>query len=867
MDIIPAEQSGRIEPEVEEIPQAHSEPITAKPDQQSWDTLEERWADPPGVIGWFRALQNDAVGGRIMATAFVFFLMAGLLAILMRFQLISPESTLIGPEMYNRFFTMHGSTMMYLFAVPMIEGMAIFLLPLMLGNREMPFPRLGVFSYFTFLFGGLLFYSSFLLNAAPDTGWFAYVPLSGPEFSPGIALDFWLLALSVAEIGAIAAGIEIIIAILKMRAPGMSLSRMPLYAWSMLVTAGAILFAFTPLIVGSLLLELDRKFGTHFYNPDMNGSPILWQHLFWIFGHPEVYIQFIPAVGMLSMIVPVFSRQRIMGYTLIATAMVSTGFLSFGLWVHHMFTVGIPQITLTIFSVASILIAIPSGVQIFSYLATILNGRPIWKTPFLFVVGFLVTFVIGGITGVMVGVVPFDWQVHDSYFVVAHFHYVLIGGVVFPIFAALYYWMPKFTGKLLDDRLGKWNFWLMFSGFHITFFPQHIAGLLGMPRRVYTYEPNVGLEVFNAVSTVGSVILAAGVLFFVINFFYHLKYGAAADANPWGADSLEWAMSSPPANFGFAVLPIVHGRHPLWEEKPITEGDPKTLKIAQTLGRWPTKWRAAVITSLLDARPEEIFRVSGPSIWPFVASVGMITIFASEIFTLRFVSLIGIAIVLISLAGWHWPDPPPITDEEEAQYEEELGIMIRPNGSRAVARWGMGLFILLLAIALSSFLFTYFYIRLENDVWPAGNLPLPHLWPAAIGSLLLLASGGSLYAGLKGIQHGQNGRLSGGLLGHILLNAAALAALLYDFNQLTFTHQTNAYGSVFYTLGGYLMAIVLAGSLMNALILFWNFRGHITQRRYVSVENSMMFWVATAVAWFLIIGILYIYPYIGAGSL
>src|SRR5688572_29864328 len=446
---------------------------------------------------------------------------------------------------------MHGSVIMYLVILPMLEGFTILALPFLLGSREMPFPRLGVFSYFTFLFGGLLFYSSALLEVVPNTGWTAYVPLSNKTYSPGLPLDYWLLGLSVAEIGAIAAGVEIIIAILKMRAPGMTLSRMPLFAWAMLVTAFMLIFAFTTLLIGSLLLELDRKHGTQFFNPDAGGSPIIWQHLFWIFGHPEVYIQFLPATGMVSMILPVFARRPINGYNFIALAVVATGFISFGLWVHHMFTAGLPQIALSFFAVASIMIAIPSGVQFFAWITTIWEGRPQWRTPFLFAAGFLVLMLIGGITGVMVAAVPLDWQVHDSYFVVAHLHYVLIGGVVFPIFGGFYYWLPKFTGKLLNERLGRWNFWLMFVGINVAFFPMHIVGLLGMPRRVYTYPAGLGWDIYNLISTVGTGILVTGVGLFASNVIYSWWKGKPAGDNPWGGDTLEWGTPSPPLNYGF----------------------------------------------------------------------------------------------------------------------------------------------------------------------------------------------------------------------------------------------------------------------------------------------------------------------------
>ncbi|MAT96986.1 MAG: cytochrome c oxidase subunit I [Anaerolineaceae bacterium] len=846
------------------VPETIETPHANHPDDETKTALEKIWADPPsGLVGAIKAIQNDAVGGRIMGTAFIFFLMAGALALLMRLQLIVPENTLIGPDRYNELFTMHGSTMMYLFAVPMIEGIAIVMLPLLLGTREMPFPRLGVFSYFTFVLGGLLFFSSYLLNAVPDAGWFAYAPLSGLKFSPGIALDYWLLALGVAEVAAIAAGVEIIIAILRMRAPGMSLGRMPLYAWAMLVTAVSILFAFTPLIVGSLLLELDRKIGTQFFNPAMGGSPVLWQHVFWIFGHPEVYIQFLPATGMLAMIVPVFSRKRMVGYPYIVMAMVSTGFVSFALWVHHMFTVGIPQIGLGIFSAASIFIAIPTGIQIFAYLATILSGRPVWKTPFLFVIGFLVTFILGGITGVMVGSVPFDWQAHDSYFVVAHLHYVLIGGVVFPIFATLYYWMPKFTGKLLDERLGKWNFWLMFCGFHIAFFPQHIAGLLGMPRRVYTYPTNFGWDIYNLISTVGAIILATGVAVFVYNFFWSHRHGEDAGPNPWGADSLEWSTDSPPLNFAFSKLPIVRSRHPLWDQHELNEGQAKTRRLLDGLANWPTKWRAAMITSTVNARPVEIFRVSGPSIWPFVAAVGLVTIFGSEIFSLRPLSLLGIVVLVVAIVGWNWPSETPTNDEEERAFEEEYGIPVRTYGSRVVSRSAMWLFILLISIALASFLFTYFYIRIESSVWPQDGIALPNLRWVGLGTLLMLANIPILRWAVRKIRdNNDQGKLKLGLFLGFLLEAAVLALLLYDLSLLNFDWQTNAYGSVFFALTGFMLLLLICGVGINLFAQFWSWRGIYHSDRYVVIENNALYWTALAGVWLAIIGVAYVSPYL-----
>lgn len=830
------------------------------------ERLEALWADPPGFFGWFRALQNDALGGRIMVTAFAFFLAAGLMALLMRVQLIRAENTFLDPETYNGLFTMHGSTMMFLFAVPMLEGFAIYLLPLLLGNREMPFPRLGVFSFFTFALGGILFFSSFLFGAVPNTGWFAYVPLSGPQFSPGLALDFWLLGLGVAEIGAIAAGVEIIIAIMVMRAPGMSLNRMPLLAWAFLVMAFAILFAFMTLLIATLLLELDRKFGTHFFDPTAGGSPLLWQHLFWVFGHPEVYIQFIPATGMVSMIVPVFVRRPLAGYTYIVVALVATGVISFALWVHHMFAVGLPQVALTLFSAASILIAIPAGVQIFAWLATIWEGRPVWKTPFLYVMGFFFIFVIGGITGVMVGVVPFDWQVHDSYFVVAHFHYVLLGGVTFPIFAALSYWLPKFSGRLLDERLGKTAFWLTFIGLNVTFFPMHVVGLLGMPRRVYTYEPNIGWDIYNTISTVGAFLLAGGVLVFVVNVFYSLRRGAIAGSNPWGADSLEWATTSPPPNYGFAELPNVRSRHPLWEQKDVFQEassaeSMRVNRLLEGLAGWPLTWRAALTTTPADAQPREVFRVAGPSIWPFVAAVGLILIFAAELFSRRDLVLAGAATLIIGLIGWHWPQSVATT-QRELDFEREHNILVWPNGSPTVNRWAMALLILLLVIALANFLFSYFYLRIEQTAWPPDNIAPPGLLLPGISTLLVLACAAAMYAARRQIRKDHLTGLRGWLLAAFLAGAGALGLLIYDFGQLPFDHTLNAYTSIFFLNGVFLMLLLAAGLGQNLFVQVWAWRGRYSRREHVAVDLNTLYWSAAVVLWLVTAAVIYFGPYV-----
>jgi len=830
--------------------------------QEAEQHLSRTWDDPRGWLGQLMALQNDTLGGRMVALAFVLFLLGGINALLMRVQLARPENTFLSPERYNQLFTMHGSTMMFLFAVPLIEGLAIMVLPFMLGNREMPFPRLGVFSFWTFLFGGLLFYSSVLVGAMPDVGWFAYPPLSNDQFSPGLPTEFWLLGLSVAEVAAIAAGIEIMIAILRMRAPGMAVSQMPLYAWAMLVFAVMLLFAFTPLIVGTYLLEADRKLGTHFYNNLAGGSPLLWQHLFWIFGHPEVYLQFIPAAGMMSMIIPVFARRRIAGYTLVAMSIVATGFISFGLWVHHMFATGLPQVSLTFFSAASTIIAIPSGIQVISWIATIAAGRPVYKTPFLFSLGFLILFTLGGITGVMVASVPFDWQVHDSYFVVAHFHYVLIGGTTFPIFAALYYWLPKYTGRLFSERLGKWHFWLFFIGFNITFFPMHFLGLLGMPRRVYTYDPAMGWDIYNLIATVGAFIIAFSVLVFIINFFWMLTRGPRAGGNPWEGDSLEWSTPSPPVPHGYTRLPVVRSRHPMWDQENLTEGSPETVKLVEALARWPLKWRAAVVTTTLDARPQEVFRVANPSIWPFIAAVGMTTIFAAEVFSVHWLAGVGLLIILGSLVGWHWPRRVPVDTAEEERFERETGVPVRPGGSPIISRWATASLLLVSGIVVGTLLFTYFYLRLENPDWPPAGIPLSQpLWPVFSAGLLLVAAGLARWSE-RSVQRDQQGRLRLALALAFLFIAGALAVQAADLFNQPFRWDTHAYGSIFYALSVAMFLGVLVALVFNAVTQIRAWRGELHSGHTTAVGNAALYLYGIAVMWVLVFAVLYGAPYL-----
>jgi cytochrome c oxidase subunit I+III len=612
--------------------------------------LEKTWSTAPGLWGWLTTLDHKRIGLRYIVTAFAFFALAGLAALVMRLQLSRAENDLVGPDLYNQLFTMHGSTMMFLFAVPIMEAIAVYLVPLMVGTRAIAFPRLLAFSYWIYLFGGLVLWIAFFLNVGPDAGWFAYTPLSGPQYAPGKRVDIWAQMITYTELSGIAVAICVIGTILKQRAPGMALNRMPLFVWAMLVMSFMVLFAMPSVMVASSFLIMDRLVGTHFYNPAEGGDSLLWQHLFWFFGHPEVYIIFIPALGMVSSIVATFARRPVFAYPLMVLALLATGLFAFGLWVHHMFATGLPRLGNSFYTAASMVISIPTGIQIFSWTATLWLGRPRFTTPLLFVIGFIVVFVIGGLTGVMLASVPLDLQLHDTYFVVAHFHYVLIGGAVFPLLGAVYYWFPKVTGRLLDEGLGKASFWLLFIGFNVTFLPMHYLGLAGMPRRVYTYSAGLGWDGLNLLETAGTVVIALSMVLVAVNIVRSLRRGAVAGANPWGADSLEWATPSPPPSFNFNHIPLVTSSHPLW--------DTDRLHVMRGLH---LDQRELVLTSVLDARPDLREPSVPPSIWPLLAAVAVGAMFLTSIFT-PWAVIVGAVPIAITLTAWFWPKGHP---EEE----------------------------------------------------------------------------------------------------------------------------------------------------------------------------------------------------------
>jgi cytochrome c oxidase subunit I+III len=538
--------------------------------------------------------------------------------------------------------------MMFLFAIPVMEAFGVYLVPLMVGTRNIAFPRLNAFSYWLYLFGGVTIWVAFALNTGVDTGWFSYVPLSGPEFSPGKRVDFWAQMITFTEVAALAVATELVATILKQRAPGMTLDRIPVFVWGQLVNSLVVLFAMPAVMIASSMLIMDRLVGTHFFNPAEGGDALLWQHLFWFFGHPEVYLIFIPAIGFVSSIIPTFARRPIFGQLAVVLSLVAIGFLSFGLWVHHMFTTGLPQLGESFFTASSMLIAIPSGIQIFCWIATLALGRPRFATPLLFSIGFIVVFVMGGLTGVMVASVPLDLQLHDTYFVVAHFHYVLIGGAVFPLLGAVYYWFPKLTGRLLDERLGRWHFWLAFVSFNLAFFPMHILGLWGMPRRVYTYPPEMGWGGLNLLVSAGALLFFLSFALFLWNVLRSLRRGALAGDNPWGAGTLEWATASPPPPYNFAQIPVVAHAEPIWAER---EG----VSVATGLR---TDRRELVVTSVAEARPELRETSPEPSIWPLIAALATTGLFIGSIFT-PWAVVWGAPPVAAALIGWFWPKGEP----------------------------------------------------------------------------------------------------------------------------------------------------------------------------------------------------------------
>jgi len=544
------------------------------------EILEKPWTET--LYEWLTTVDHKRLGILYILNALVFLVFGGIEALIIRIQLMHSDSTFVSPQVFNRMFTMHGTTMIFFVAMPILFGFANYLVPLMIGARDMAFPRLNAFSFWLSALGGLLLYFSFLggnglygAGSAPDVGWWAYAPLTMRAFSPGHSSDYWTLSILASGFGSIGTSINIIATILCMRCPGMKLNRMPLLAWLNLVMAGMVLLAISPLTAAQIMLLTDRYLGGHFFDTQAGGSAVLWMHFFWIFGHPEVYVLIIPVFAFMSEIIPVFSRKPIFGYPVMVAATVSIAFVSMSVWAHHMFTVGMNSYANSFFVITTMAVGVPTGIKIFNWLGTMWGGRIQFKVPMLFSIAFLFQFLIAGLTGIMLACAPFDWQLSLSYFVVAHFHYVIVGGILFALFAAFYYWYPKMTGRMLSERIGKWHFWLFLIGFHLTFDVMHIPGLLGMPRRIYTYEPGREWDTLNLIITIGAFIQAIAILVFLANLIISYFKGDEAGNDPWDAWTLEWSVSSPPPTYNFASIPTVASRRPLWDLKHPEDPDSK----------------------------------------------------------------------------------------------------------------------------------------------------------------------------------------------------------------------------------------------------------------------------------------------------
>ncbi len=618
------------------------------------DRLDRIWEERPGVMGWLTTVDHKRIGIMFLFTSLAFFAAGGVEALLIRTQLLQPDNTVLGPNGFNQAMTMHGVTMIFLFVVPIsIGAFGNYLVPLMIGARDMAFPRLNALSYWIFLAAGIFMYVGVFTGNAPTAGWFDYVPLAENTYSPGPGIDFYALGLIFTGVSSTATAINLIVTIFKLRAPGMSINRMPLFCFAFLAVSFALVFALPALTCALMLLEFDRLLGFHFYDVAAGGDTILWQNLFWIFGHPEVYIIILPAFGIATSIIPTFVRRKMVAFPLVALAEILVAFIGFGVWAHHMFAVGLSQVTNVYFAAASLIIVIPSGIQLFAWITTIVTGTPRFKTPLLWIIGFIILFIIGGLSGVTFAAIPFDQQLTDTYYVVAHFHYVIFGAAVFPILGGLYYWFPKVTGRMYYERWGQASFWLSFAGMNLTFFPMHIVGLLGMPRRQWTYPGDLGWTGYNVVESIGAYLLAAGLLMVFVNLAVSRFRGERVGNDPFEGDTLEWATTSPPPPYNYPVIPKVTSSYPMWDREDRRED---LVNLAQ--GRKVLEQgHETPASTTVDADWDEILEMPSSSPWPPVLAIAISGVFAMVLLKQWIAASVFLVAVLVVLAAWHGKEP------------------------------------------------------------------------------------------------------------------------------------------------------------------------------------------------------------------
>jgi cytochrome c oxidase subunit I len=786
---------------------------------------------PSGLLSWLTTVDHKRIGILYGVSAFAFFVLGGIEALIIRLQLARPHAGVVSAQTFNELFTMHGTTMVFLAIMPFSSAFFNYLVPLMIGARDVAFPRLNALSYWIFLFGGLFLNASFLAGAPPNAGWFGYTSLTLRPYSPGANVDFWLLSLQILGASSILAGVNFIVTILNMRAPGMTLMRMPVFVWMALTVQFLIVLAFPPITVGLVFLLFDRFFGTHFYDVAAGGDLHLWQHLFWIFGHPEVYILILPAFGIVSEVLPTFARKPLFGAPVVIYSGVLIGFFGFGVWSHHMFAAGMGPVADAAFSIATMLIAIPTGVKIFNWLATLWGGRLRGSVALHYAVGLIALFTIGGLSGIMHASPPVDLQQTDTYFVVAHFHYVLIGGSLFGLLAGAYYWWPKITGRRLDERWGRVQFWLMFAGFNLTFFPQHYLGAIGMPRRIYTYGPGTGWAFWNLASTVGAFGIALSILLFAVLAARSLRGGPVAAADPWDGRTLEWRTSSPPPVHNFDTIPPVYGRDTFWREK---HGDSR--------GRRP-----APLPAIPD--PHGI-HVPSPSFWPIVAAAGIVV---AAVGALTHLAVVVIGVLVLLVAAWAFA----LEHHRAPAHVEQMGNL--ETDHRKLAMW---VFIGSECLLFGTLIATYLAYKGRSVVGP-----LPHeilnIPVTSLSTFDLLMSSLLMVLALAAVQRDDRRQARLWLAGTAFFGLIFLGFQAFEFTAFVhegLTLQQNLFGSTFFVLTGFHGGHVALGVALLLTLWVLDWRGRLTSRDAIKVEVVGLYWHFVDIVWIVIFTVVYLIP-------